>query len=217
MIIYFGNVLCHSSSTHLPVSAFTYSQTVRHYHVGRCDNVKGAAISAIATLVHLDHLDLSGCTALTNDMLLPLSRSDSVPNLRYLSLVNNVLLSDATLQWLASGNKNIQHLSLRGTSIRKTVLVGTLDSFPNSDIVHNDNFFGFWPKSRVQDRIMMNKYCKMKSGKLLVWIANTAIMIFLTIFCIDEKCRVYTHFLRVYALTSSWISCECDDTRTFTR
>lgn len=131
--------------------------------------MKGTAISAIATLVHLDHLDLSGCTALTNDMLLPLSRSDSVPNLRYLSLVNNILLSDATLQWLASGNKNIQHLSLRGTSIRKTVLVGTLDSFPNSDIVHNDNFFGFWPKSRVQDRIMMNKYCKMKSGKLLVW------------------------------------------------
>ena len=67
---------------------------------------------------------------------------------------------------IASSNKNIIHLSIRGTLIRKTALISVRDSFPNSDVVINDNFFGFWPKSRIEDKALIDKYCKMKLGEI---------------------------------------------------
>ena len=98
--------------------------------------------------------------------MLPLSRGDAVPCLKFLSLVNVTLVTDATLSWLSSGNKCIQHLSMRGTLVRKTALMGVRDSFPNSDVVINENFFGFWPKTRIDDRALIDKYCRMKTGNL---------------------------------------------------
>jgi hypothetical protein len=87
-----------------------------------------------------------------------------VGRLKVLSLVNAALVTDATLNWLATSNKIIQHLSLRGTLIRKTALMGVRDSFPNSELVINDNFTGFWPKPRIEDKAMIETYCRMKSG-----------------------------------------------------
>lgn len=96
--------------------------------------------------------------------MLPLSRGDSVPCLKFLSLVNVNQVTDATLSWLASGNKSIQHLSIRGTLVRKTALMGVRDAFPNSDVVINENFFGFWPKARIEDRTLIDTYSRMKLG-----------------------------------------------------
>ena len=117
--------------------------------------------------MELEKLDLSGCRGLVDDMMLPLSRGYALPKLKFLSLINVTLLTDATLSWIASSNKNIIHLSIRGTLIRKTALISVRDSFPNSDVVINDNFFGFWPKSRIEDKALIDKYCKMKLGEMM--------------------------------------------------
>lgn len=102
---------------------------------GRCENIKAAAIEALASCLYLEKLDLSGCKLLTDDMMLPLSGGDAVPSLKTLSLVNAVLITDATLQWLSSSINSLQHLSLRGTLIKRSVLMGVRDHFPNSDLV----------------------------------------------------------------------------------
>jgi hypothetical protein len=68
-------------------------------------------------------------------MMLPFSRGDTIPSLKTLSLVNAVLITDATLQWLSSNDNSLQHLCLRGTSIKRSVLMGVRDHFPNSDLV----------------------------------------------------------------------------------
>ena len=141
--------------------------TFNHNILGRCCNIKGSSIEAISTCMELEKLDLSGCRGLVDDMMLPLSRGYALPKLKFLSLINVTLLTDATLSWIASSNKNIIHLSIRGTLIRKTALISVRDSFPNSDVVINDNFFGFWPKSRIEDKALIDKYCKMKLGEIM--------------------------------------------------
>lgn len=102
---------------------------------GRCENIKGAAIEALAVCMHLEKLDLSGCKLLTDDMMLPFSRGDTIPSLKTLSLVNAILITDATIQWISSNTNSLQHLSLRGTLIKRSVLMGVRDHFPNSDLV----------------------------------------------------------------------------------
>eukprot|EP00605_Chrysophyceae_sp_TOSAG23-4_P001628 GSChrysophyteH1.ASY1.ANO1.1788.1 assembled CDS len=97
-------------------------------------------------------------------MMLPLTEVDKVMELRTLIILNNPFITDTTLAWFASKTQNIQLMAVRGTSITKHSVQAVRDRFPNSDKLDNENFLGFWPKHRIEDRKMMNKYYYCKQG-----------------------------------------------------
>lgn len=132
--------------------------------LGRCEDVKGGAIAGVVLCKKLEKLDLSGCRSLTDDMLMPLSDPSSVPKLKHLSIVGVVTVTDRTLSWMASKVHAIQYFALKGTSVRRFAFSSVRDSFPNSDLVLNENFSGFWPKSRIEDRRLISQYGGMITG-----------------------------------------------------
>lgn len=91
-------------------------------------------------------------------MLLYLTEGDKVPLLRTLSLVDVPAITDSLLTWLSIKSHNILCLALKGTAITVKGIKSVRDRFPNSEMLQNANFYGFWPKMRVDDRILINKY-----------------------------------------------------------
>lgn len=132
--------------------------------LARCVKLKGNAMKAISTCEHLEKLDLSGCVGLSDSALLSICETASVPLLRSLYLLDIPSLSDTSLAWIATGCNCLQLLCLKGTNITLQACKAVADNFPYSDMIYNPNFIGFWPKSRLKDRIMMNEYYQLQNG-----------------------------------------------------
>lgn len=132
--------------------------------LARCVKLKGNAIKSISTCQHLEKLDLSGCTGLSDSTLLSLCETASVPVLKSLYLLDIPTLSDTSLAWIATGCNSLQLLCLKGTNITLQACKAVADNFPYSDMIYNPNFIGFWPKNRLNDRILMNDYFQLQKG-----------------------------------------------------
>ena len=87
-----------------------------------------------------------------------------MPALRTLSFVDLPAITDSILAWISIKAHGILLLALRGTNISRKAVMSVRDRFPNSDMLHNANFYGFWPKHRVEDRMLINKYHHMVDG-----------------------------------------------------
>ena len=149
----------------------------------RCLEVRGGAMSALANCENLTKLDVTGCKSLTDMMMLPLTEVDKVMALKTLILLNCPLITDTTLAWFASKTQNIQLLACKGSSISKHSVQAVRDRFPNSDKLDNQNFLGFWPKFRIDDRKIMNKYFYAKQGWIKIqarqrsWLARQRVAV----------------------------------------
>ena len=156
---------CGKSVNYLTLQALTRScKFLKVLCLARCKQLNGPAISAIAHCNKLEKLDLSGCKSLTDIMMLPICEPESVPLLKTLSLVNIPKITDTTLAWIASKSQDIMLLAVKGSSISKHSITAVRDRFPSSDMLQNDNFMGFWPKHRIEDQKLINKYYFAKEG-----------------------------------------------------
>lgn len=156
---------CGKSVNNKSVTAFaTHAIHLKVLVLCRCENVRAGAMRAIAGCSSLEKLDLSGCRSLTDMMILPITEVGSLPKLRFLSLTHNQYITDSAVAWIASKDHSILLLAIKGTSISKHGVKAVRDYFPYSDMVDNENFFGFWPKSRVGDRKTINHYAILQNG-----------------------------------------------------
>jgi hypothetical protein len=138
---------------------------VKSLDLARCENVRGGGIAAISLLDNLEKLDLSGCAGLRDSHLLPMCETDRNPKLKHLYLLDNPKLTDTTLAWIGAGcAESLLILSFNGTKISLHACRAIKDNFPNSDLIYNNNFAGFWPKSRLADRLLMNDYYNLQHG-----------------------------------------------------
>lgn len=139
----------------------------KHLHtvtLHRCLELRGGALKALSRCKTLVKLDISGCKSVTDMMFLPLTEVDTVPHLKTLIMLNCPLLTDTSLAWIASKTHEVTFLAIRGTSMTKHSVQAVRDRFPHSDKIDNDNFLGFWPKFRMEDRKIMNEYYYAKQG-----------------------------------------------------
>lgn len=136
-----------------------YCKHMRLVSLCRCRNLGAAAVKAIAQFEFLEKLDISGCTALVDSDMLPLCSVDNALRLNTL-VVNGVkYLTDSGMAWIATARTDtLRHFSFKGTSITRQSAQAVRDLFPYSDLVCNENFHGFWPKTRMHDRLLINKY-----------------------------------------------------------
>eukprot|EP01033_Poteriospumella_lacustris_P003952 gene3952-2811_t len=130
----------------------------------RNKDVKGMGIKAVATMRQLEKLDLSGCASLTDSMLVHLSAGDKVPNLTELNLSQMPKISDSILAWMAMKDHKLLSFNLKGSPVSAQAIQSVRDRFQDSDVTMNDIFYGFQPKFRVHDRILVNGYHRMIMG-----------------------------------------------------
>lgn len=148
----------------ITIEAFcSNNPNLRTITLARCEQIKAKAIKAVSLCSRLKKLDLNGCQ-LTDIMILSITEYGTVPNLRTLSLVNIPTITDTTLAWIASKEQEILLLAVKGTSISKHAIQAVRDRFPQSDMQVDENFVGFWPKFRVDDRKLINKYYTFRTG-----------------------------------------------------
>ena len=177
----------------------------------RCIELRGGAIAALSKVSTLIKLDLSGCKSLTDIMMLPLTEVDKVDDLRTLIIVNCPLLTDTVLAWFASKTQNIQLMALKGTNITKHSVQAVRDRFPNSDKLDNANFLGFWPKYRIEDRKLMNKYYYARQGWIKLqarqrsWLARERVKVIVqkrrvkkAVKVLQSMCLIFIAINRVY-------------------
>jgi hypothetical protein len=181
--------------------------------LARCVKLKGNAMKAISICENLEKLDLSGCTGLSDAALLPLCEVVTVPHLQSLYLLDIPLLSDTSLAWVATGCTSLQLLCLKGTNITLQACKAVADNFPYSDMIYNPNFIGFWPKSRLKDRILMNEYYKLQKGikalqnrvrKMIairrVETKRQALRLFRSVLVVQQAMRMFKAKYRAYQL-----------------
>lgn len=150
---------CGKAANNKSIQAFgVHCRGLKTVALCRCTHVSGGGIKAISSLRVLEKLDLTGCKTLTDSMLIYLTEVDKVPALRTLSLVDIPAVTDSLLAWLSIKTHHILLLALKGTGISVKAIKSVRDRFPNSDMLQNANFYGFWPKLRVDERILINKY-----------------------------------------------------------
>lgn len=150
---------CGKAANNKSIMAFGVNcKNLKTLSLCRCTHVSGGGIKAISSLRLLEKLDLTGCKTLTDSMLIYLTEVDKVPDLRTLSLVDIPAVTDSLLAWLSIKTHSILLLALKGTNISVKAIKSVRDRFPNSDMLQNANFYGFWPKLRVDERILINKY-----------------------------------------------------------
>jgi hypothetical protein len=182
-----------------------YCKNLKIFISQRCIGLEGISINSLSNIDTLIKLDLSGCKSLTDIMMLPLTEVDKVMDLRTLILINIPLLTDTTLAWFASKTQNIQLMAVKGSSISKHSVQAVRDRFPNSDKLDNENFLGFWPKFRIDDRKMMNKYYYAKQGWIKIqarqrsWLARERVKVIVrkrqikkAIYILQRMCRLFS-------------------------
>eukprot|EP01041_Mallomonas_annulata_P003507 gene3507-6976_t len=162
--------------------------------LARCDSIKASSIRAISNFSKLEKLDVTGCKSLDDESILPLCEVDRVTALKHLSLVDCHLITDTGLAWLSNGCKKLQLVALKGTAITRHASQALRECFPYSDMVFNQNFIGFWPKSSVEDRIMMHAYGRM-NGSLVTLQGKIRCMIAKK--CVKEK--THTKYINIAA------------------
>lgn len=118
----------------------------------RCEGV--LSIRALCGCAHLHRLELAECCGLVNESLIPLCDERAVPALTHLSLAGIKSLTDPVVAWIAAGSKRIVYLSLTGTRVSSFTARAVKDAFPHSTLMQNQNFFGFWPLFRYEDRVL---------------------------------------------------------------
>lgn len=150
---------CGDAVTTPVLDAFcTTCLNLRVVEVARCANVRGGAIRAISHCEKLEKLDLSGCKSLSDVMMLPICEVDKVLNLHYLYMIDIPKLTDTGLAWISMGCTSLRVFSFKGTEFSKVAIKSVKDNFPLCDMISNNNFSGFWPKTRLKDRIIINDY-----------------------------------------------------------
>jgi hypothetical protein len=156
---------CGPAVNHSVMQAFAdHCKGLKIIEVARCESIRGGAIKAISQCEQLDKLDISGCTSLVDSSLLSICEIDKVPNLKSLYMLDVPTITDTALAWISTGCMNLQIICFKGTAITRQSCRAVKDSFPYSDLIYNVNFAGFWPKSRLKDRILMNDYFKVVTG-----------------------------------------------------
>lgn len=185
-----------------------YSKTtLTEIILSRCEGIRGAALRALSQCCDLIKLDLTGCKAVTDIMMIPICENN-LGKLKYLILAGLRLITDSTIGWLSmlnqsneaevsnlsdetsvdeSKSKSVYYsanqkeetsinipvkqkkaketslilLALKGTSVSYFGLQAFQQYFKNCDLIHNDNFFGFWPKYRVEDQCLMDQFANL--------------------------------------------------------
>jgi len=180
---------CGKSLNNKCIQAFAlHCKNIKTLTLCRCTHISGGAIKAISGFMKLEKLDLTGCKTLTDTMLIYLTEVDKVPHLRTLSLVDVPAITDSLLTWLSIKTQNILCLALKGTAVSLKGIKSVRDRFPNSELLQNANFYGFWPKLRVDDRILINKYHNFIDG----------------ITRIQSRIRKHRAVLRVQSIQMEW-------------
>ena len=132
-----------------------------------CEQIGRKALNAVASCLKLRRLDLTGCKGVNDDALLSLCDSDFCPGLSALYLTLCPFITNIGLSYISNGMRNssgdnsLVTLSLKGTKIIPSALRATQYTFQYSEIKINQSYLGFWPISRVSDRIIINKYGQM--------------------------------------------------------
>ena len=85
------------------------------------------------------------------------------------------------------------------------------DRFPHSDKLDNENFLGFWPKFRMEDRKIMNEYYYAKQGWIKLqarqrsWLARERVKRIVAhrrrkraIYVLQRMCRLFVAISRVH-------------------
>lgn len=136
-----------------------HCKNIKYASFCRCRNLEAGAVKAIGEFQYIEKLDLTGCTALLDADMLPLCTVDKTLHLNTLIINGIKYLSDSGLAWIATArNETLRHFAFKGTSITRQSAQAVRDLFPYSDLVCNENFHGFWPKTRMHDRLLINKY-----------------------------------------------------------
>ena len=132
--------------------------------LSRCLNVKAGAIKSIANFENIEKIDLTGCSAVDDESLLPLCETDKVKKLKFLSLCDCARVTDTGLTWLSNGRSTLVMLSLKGTLVTRHACRAVRSYFPYSDAVYNQNFVGFWPKPLIDERLLIREFERMEAG-----------------------------------------------------
>jgi F-box/leucine-rich repeat protein 2/20 len=142
-----------------------YCPNLQRVAVNRCPKVHGRAVHWIARIKSLERLEMSNCKGLSDMCILPLTEPDTCPHLSLLSVTKNDLITDTALAWVANGCADqLLTFSFKGTSITKASARAVRDMFAYCDMVFDDKSAGFFPKSRVISRKLLNHYYVMQQG-----------------------------------------------------
>ncbi|KAK1732437.1 endoplasmic reticulum-Golgi intermediate compartment protein [Skeletonema marinoi] len=132
-----------------------------------CKKISDRSLKALSKCQHLQTLDLTGCTAVTDTAILLLCEGTYIsPGLRNLFLAGCTKVTDTSLSWIADGLKTIdgflslETLSLKGTHVTLPAMKGIQDGFPYSSLRSNASYFGAWPLSRIENRKIIKHYHK---------------------------------------------------------
>lgn len=156
---------CGNNINTLVLEAFaTHCTQLKVIEVSRCENIRGGSMKAISKCNQLEKINISGCKALTDTAILPICEVDKVKSLHTIYMNDIPNLTDTALAWISNGCSQLKTISFKGTSITKTATKACRDNYPYSDMIYNNNFMGFWPKSRLKDRIVMNEYFALQQG-----------------------------------------------------
>jgi hypothetical protein len=174
---------CGEGLTNKAIAAYaTNCKRLKILNLARCTVLKEYAMKAVGTCYQLEKLDLTGCSNLVDVGILPLCETGHCPRLRFLSIIDTNV-TDTGVAWLAGrSNKTIQLLALKGTTVTEHGLRACRYGFPFSEMLHNDNFNGFWPKPRSADRVLLNNYYLCRRGvsllqsKYRVWKAKERVI-----------------------------------------
>jgi hypothetical protein len=150
------------------INLSVYCKSLKFLYLARCIEISGKGIKGIANIKMLEKLDLSGCKYLNDSRMVYLVSSDKVKKLQTLDISQIPKLSDSFLAWISMKDHCLLHLSCKGTSITSKALTSVKDRFPYCDLLINDNYYGFWSKYRVFDRLLINSYATMMNGFILL-------------------------------------------------
>lgn len=132
-----------------------------------CKKISDRSLKSLAKCPHLQTLDLTGCTAVTDQSILFLCEGTYVSlGLRNLLLAGCTKITDTALSWISEGLKTadgdgsltLLTLSLKGTRVTLAAMKGIQDAFPCSSLRSNSSYFGAWPLSRIEDRQFIKHY-----------------------------------------------------------
>ena len=132
-----------------------------------CKKISNRSFKALSKCQHLQTLDLTGCTAVSDQSILFLCEGAYIsPGLRNLLLAGCTKVTDTALSWIADGLKtsdgslSLETLSLKGTRVTLSAMKGIQVEFTSSSLRSNESYLGAWPLSRVDDRKIIKLYHK---------------------------------------------------------
>lgn len=134
---------------------------IKELILSRCIEIRSLGIKAISSLHYLEKLDLNACIHLNDSIMVHITNGERLPNLVTLDVSNCTNLSDSFITWLAMKPHKILTLHFSGCYFSNKALYSIRDRFPNCDLTQNNKFFGFLPKHRVQNRILINNFSRL--------------------------------------------------------